>query len=162
MTLWSKYVVVFIIFLGSENFMTKTEKMLKNPATGDLFTRITKLLNALEEEGIESLETLGDITTYLFANLGEYDYNMFDLRIIKLKTTADLKALQNDMRLAICGMGFWKKLTCKDCGKVYYLTKEQIDDFMAKDYNLPKRCPKCQKVNRQRKKAAETRNRYYE
>ena len=139
----------------------KVNEMLKKNQTGDLFTRVTKLLNALTEEGVEKLEGF-DVNTYLFTNLGEYDYNIFDTRVSKINNIEDLKGLQNDIRLAICGMGFWKKVVCKDCGKTFYLTKDQVDDFMAKDYNLPKRCPKCQKINRQRKKAKEARNRYYE
>lgn len=130
----------------------KTLKNLLKTPKGDLFTRLTTLINAIGSienfEDIEKDVPWNEVNTYLFSSLNLYDYNIFCGRITSLR---DLNGLLNDMKMSICGMGFWRKETCKDCGKVFYLTKEQIDDFVAKDYFLPKRCPKCQKVNRKKK-----------
>lgn len=33
--------------------------------------------------------------------------------------------------------------TCKDCGKVFYMSKSEVDFFAKKELMLPKRCSAC-------------------
>ena len=41
------------------------------------------------------------------------------------------------------------RAVCKTCGKEFYLTKPNYDWFMEKGYELPKKCFKCRKANKQ-------------
>lgn len=120
---------------------------------GDLFTRVSNLLNEIatipniDDAEVEKNLPWDEINTYLSFR-DEYDYNLFNGRITSIR---DLKGLQNDMKMAFCGMGPWYKGTCKDCNKTFFLTRAQVDEFVAKEWHLPKKCPKCQKLNRKKR-----------
>ncbi len=42
------------------------------------------------------------------------------------------------------------QITCKDCGKIFYLTKGEIDFYKSKNLSLPKRCKTCRKLKHKR------------
>ena len=39
-------------------------------------------------------------------------------------------------------------IVCLDCGLVFILTPEECDWYKERNYNLPKRCPRCRKKRR--------------
>ena len=44
-----------------------------------------------------------------------------------------------------------KKITCNECGRIFCLSENQIEWYLSKGWNLPKRCFTCREIKRNNK-----------
>ena len=111
--------------------------------TKPLWERLNLLVNkvgtALSQGHTGADINWGKINNYLTDNVGEYDYNCFDV----VKCPEELAEVRANCIGASCGLGAWQKHTCKDCGKPFYMTFSEVEFFKNKELHVPKRCKKC-------------------
>jgi hypothetical protein len=81
------------------------------------------------------------INKVLFEDKDEYDYNL----VSKVKTINDIDCLLSNAMAASCNLGPWQRHKCKDCGKEFYLTRDEVSFFEDKEFQVPHRCKPCRK-----------------
>jgi hypothetical protein len=86
------------------------------------------------------------INNYLTTNVDPYDFNCFD----KITSSDELFRVNSHARTASI-LGAWHKGTCKDCGKTFYMTYDEVCFFEKKELPLPKRCKPCRMVRKGRR-----------
>ena len=86
------------------------------------------------------------VNNYLTTNVDPYDFNCFD----EITSSEELFKVNSHARTASI-LGAWHKGTCKDCGKTFYMTYDEVHFFEEKGLTLPKRCKPCRMVRKGRK-----------
>ena len=133
------------------------EQSLKdiNKKMGEIFNEVFKtlptwvklgnLVRAVRKECREGRESELDwdlINTRATESIGETDFNAFE----RFTCPNDLyRAFENCQTASILDLN-WRKVTCKGCGKTFYLTHEEMEYFLDKGLSIPKRCRACRAV----------------
>jgi len=106
--------------------------------------RVSYFLNTLnkvdEKFSIDWNLIYGYLRKYPFPN----DFNNFE----KPNSIEDLIDISHKIALATFNFEFWRKETCIDCHKTFYLSKSEIDFFLDRNLYLPKRCKECRNSRR--------------
>lgn len=79
------------------------------------------------------------INEMLTKDLSIFDYNMFE----PVYSFAKFDSLRFNVIAASEGVGPWHKHKCKDCGKEFYMTHNEVQFYQNKELSLPKRCREC-------------------
>lgn len=96
--------------------------------------------NEDDELDEKQLEEINKILRYP-CDKNEYDYNIF----FDVKNIKDIKQLASDANLAALDVQPQYQATCKCCGKPYYLFSSEIQWYLDKGLEVPKRCEYCRK-----------------
>lgn len=129
---------------------TMTEMLKGMP----LWMRVNYVLNSVMHQLSDAPEVQAyqevnwdKINELLFTNMTENDYNL----ISHVGSMEELHDLRANLVAASCGLGSWLKLTCKDCGQVFYMDSEEIDFFKRNKLSLPRRCKPCRKLRKDKR-----------
>ena len=93
---------------------------------------------AIEDGHSESEINWNYINEVLADNVDPYDFNCFG----KIASVDDLMQAAMDSKTASL-IGAWQQHVCKDCGKVFYMSRDEVKFFEGKNLNIPKRCKSC-------------------
>lgn len=103
------------------------------------------LKNGHSEEDI-SWDNVNEILT---TNVDEYDFNFFK----RIETVEQLVWTAATCRAAsICGEEIWQEHTCKDCGKGFCMSYNEVEFYKNKELRIPKRCRICRNKRKEMKK----------
>lgn len=120
-----------------EIFEVAFDKFLKGASMLQKLTFLINMVNKAESEGKEVDFDL--IYGYLRKYPKMDDFNIFD----KPESIKDLYSIYEDLHYASFGLIPWQKHKCKSCGKTFFLTIGEVNFFIRKGLQLPKRCENC-------------------
>ena len=101
--------------------------------------------NALKHGFTEADINWDKVNEILTTNVEEYDFNAFK----RIETYDNLLLTSMDCRANNLSMGIWQEHICKDCGKPFLMTYNEVSFYQSKNLHVPKRC----KVCREKRKA---------
>lgn len=101
--------------------------------------------NALKQGFTEAEVDWDKINKILTTNVNEYDFNAFD----RIETYDNLLWEAARCRSASICDDIWQEHICKDCGKEFFMTYNEVHFYEGKNLHVPKRC----KVCREKRKA---------
>lgn len=126
------------------NAMTE-EVLTKAPVWMRINMLSHKIAHAKEKEIPESDIDWNKVNHYLTVNTNPADFNNFD-PISSYETFYDAASAS---QMAGVDLIPWRREVCKDCGATFYLYQREIQYYLEKDLNLPKRCKDCRDYKRQ-------------
>ena len=88
------------------------------------------------------------VNRLLTENVDEYDFNLIDAPIHLLDELCHVQ--ESCIQATVMG-GPWQRRTCKDCGRTFLMSYGEAEFFKLKLLHVPKRCPKCRAVRKERK-----------
>ena len=106
--------------------------------------------NALKQGFTEADINWDNVNEILTTNVNEYDFNAFD----RIETPEQLVWESMRCRSASIRDDIWQKHTCKDCGKPFLMTYNEVQFYGNRNLHIPRRC----KVCREKRKANQGRN----
>lgn len=106
--------------------------------------------NALKHGFTEADVDWDKINKILTTNVNEYDFNAFD----RIETPEQLVWESTRCRSASICDDIWQKHTCKDCGKPFLMTYNEVSFYQSKNLHVPRRCKAC----REKRKANQGNN----
>jgi len=100
---------------------------------------LNKLSSAIADNIDESQFNWDKINQILFNNPLDYDYNLCE-------SVHSIKEL-NELRMRIIESsvfdGPWYKIKCKNCKDTFYLSQGELNSYLKKGLQIPKRCKNC-------------------
>lgn len=94
------------------------------------------LKNGHSEEDI----SWNNVNEILTTNVDEYDFNFFK----RIETVEQLVWTAATCQAAsICGEEIWQEHICKDCGKWFIMTYNEVEFYRNRKLHVPKRCKAC-------------------
>lgn len=125
------------------NAMTE-EVLTKAPVWMRINILSHKIAHAKKKEIPESDIDWNRVNYYLTVNTNPTDFNNFD-PISSYRTFYDAAS---NSHMAVVDLFPWRREICKNCGATFYLYQHEIQYYLEKDLNLPKRCKDCRDYKR--------------
>ena len=121
------------------------DMQVKALTTSPMWVRLYYLCN-LVNRTLKAGHTDADINwdkinELLTTNVNEYDYNAFK----QIETSDELAWVTSQFRTASIFKDslIWQEHTCKDCGKQFFMTYNEVNFYERKELHVPKRCKAC-------------------
>lgn len=132
----------------------KTQQMLTDAiedylSNSPLWMRVNYIINTLAHSlnrgGSEEDINWKKVTETLKKDLGQYDFNIMD----DVRSMDDLIDIRTRLTEAQVMTHLpWKRVTCKDCRKLFYMSASEVNFYESKNLQTPKRCPECRKARK--------------
>lgn len=120
-----------------------------------MWMRLNWALNAVGQIYNQRPELVPDIdwdkvNRLLTENVNEYDFNLIDSPIQSLDELCH--AREACIQASVLG-GPWQRRICKDCGRTFLMDYSEVSFFELNKLRVPKRCPECRAIRKERKNA---------
>lgn len=134
--------------MSEQNAINEAMKLLHAEMDKTLYSfpmwmRFNYLLNTvgkvLEQGRTEADINWDKVNEILTTNRNEYDFNAFQ----RIENAEALATARADCIASSMDFGVWQKHTCKDCGKEFYMSYNEVKFFESKELHIPKRCKCC-------------------
>ena len=124
-----------------KEWFCETEKntLIKMPLWMRLNYFFNKVCKAIKD-GYKNEDIKWDyINEMCTKDLDQFDYNMFD----GVDTVEQLDEIRGRVICASAGIVPWHKHKCKDCGREFVMSYNEVHFYATNGLNLPKRCKEC-------------------
>lgn len=119
------------------------EEIDKTLLSMPMWMRLNYLLNSVGnalKQGLTDADVNWDkINKILTTNVNEYDFNAFG----RIETSEQLLWESARCRSASICDDIWQEHICKDCGKEFFMTYNEVHFYESKNLHVPKRCKAC-------------------
>lgn len=120
-----------------------------------MWMRLNWALNAVGQIYNQRPELVPDIdwdkvNRLLTENVSEYDFKLIDSPIQSLDELCHVR--ETCIQASVLG-GPWQQRTCKDCGRTFLMDYSEVMFFERNQLRVPKRCPECRAIRKERKNA---------
>lgn len=119
------------------------DMQVKVLTTSPMWMRLNYLCNIVNQmfsEGHTDADVnWNKVNELLTTNVNEYDFNAFK----RIETSETLVWEAARCRSASICDDIWQEHTCKDCGKEFFMTYNEVHFYENKNLHVPKRCKAC-------------------
>ena len=144
--------------MNEQNTINEASKVIQNLQKKALLTlpmwmRLNWVCNSINDmlkNGYSKEDISWDnVNEILTTNVDEYDFNFFK----RIETVEQLVWVVAACQAAsICGEEIWQEHTCKDCGKGFCMSYNEVEFYKNKELRIPKRCRICRNKRKEMKK----------
>ena len=121
-----------------------SDRIKETLLTFPMWMRFNYLLNTINKaitDGYTEADIDWDkVNELLTTNRNEYDFKFFK----RIETIEQLVWTRADcMAASLDSDGIWQEHTCKDCGKPFTMSYNEVKFYEGKELHIPKRCKAC-------------------
>ena len=154
---YSKNEVLNVSTRRAQNEFMKASRLLASALSDDaptygslykapLFIKLSFFLNCITGSIIREEDLDWGTINRVLSERIQYDYNI-DVPE-KFSSIEQLHELRTRIFMAINDLYPYYMDICKDCAQVYYLNYGELDSYIKKNLNVPKRCELCRKTKK--------------